>query len=87
MEPMTADTHQHGVPLTSDGTLLVVGTGPVDGSDEGPSLTIRAPGGHDRVVPLGAPHEDGGTAYVGGGFTREGSWDGVTVVDLNSGEP
>lgn len=88
---MTADTHQHGAALTPDGTLLVVGTGPIDGSDAGPSLTVRAPGGQERVLPLDGPHEDvavsedGGTAYVGGGFTREGFWDGITVVDLDSG--
>ncbi|MFJ8620679.1 YncE family protein [Streptomyces clavifer] len=91
VERMTADTHQHGAALTSDGTLLVVGTGPIDGSDAGPSLTVRAPGGQERVLPLDGPHEDvavsedGGTAYVGGGFTREGFWDGITVVDLDSG--
>ncbi|MDG4864337.1 hypothetical protein P8605_39960, partial [Streptomyces sp. T-3] len=92
IERMTANTHQHGTALAPDGTLLVVGTGPIDGSDEGPSLTIRAPDGKERVVPLDGPHEDvavsddGRTAYVTGGFTREGSWDGITVVDLDSGE-
>ncbi|MFD6419543.1 YncE family protein [Streptomyces sp. NPDC060194] len=92
VERMTADTHQHGVTATPDGTLYVVGTGPIDPSeDRGPSLTVRAPSGDERVIPLEGPHEsvavslDGGTAYVGGGFTRDGYWDGVTVVDLESG--
>ncbi|GAA1350479.1 YncE family protein [Streptomyces beijiangensis] len=91
IDPMTADTHQHGVTITPDGTLLVVGTGPVtDG--EPPSLTVRSPDGRERVIPLQGPHEnvavspDGRTAYVTGGFTREGSWDGITVVDLDSGD-
>ncbi|RII13742.1 hypothetical protein DSC45_22575 [Streptomyces sp. YIM 130001] len=93
IEPMTADTHQHGARLTPDGTLLAVGTGPINpAEDEGPSLTVRGPDGDERVIPLESPHEDvavspdGGTAYVTGGFTRDGYWDGVTVVDLASGD-
>ncbi|MFJ3583079.1 hypothetical protein ACIPPS_12740 [Streptomyces sp. NPDC090127] len=92
IEPMTADTHQHGATITPDGTLLVVGTGPIDpAEDEGPSLTVRAPDGTERVYPLDGPHEnvavskDGRTAYVTGGFTRDGYWDGITVVDLRTG--
>ncbi|MFJ6697107.1 YncE family protein [Streptomyces sp. NPDC091272] len=91
VEPMTANTHQHGTALTPDGTLLVVGTGPVTGDDDEASLTIRTPSGAERVVPLDGPHEDvtvsrdGRTAYVTGGFTREGGWDGITAVDLDSG--
>ncbi|MEV7416633.1 YncE family protein [Streptomyces sp. NPDC089919] len=92
VEPMTANTHQHGATVTPDGTLLVVGTGPIDpAEDAGPSLTVRTPDGHERVIPLEGPHEsvavsrDGRTAYVTGGFTRDGSWDGITVVDLPSG--
>ncbi|ANW21252.1 YncE family protein [Streptomyces clavuligerus] len=91
VERMTADTHQHGAALTPDGTLLAVGTGPIGSDDEEASLTIRAPDGTERVVPLDGPHEDvavsqdGRTAYVTGGFTRDGFWDGVTVVDLERG--
>ncbi|MEU7015025.1 YncE family protein [Streptomyces sp. NPDC046385] len=92
IQPMTANTHQHGVTVTPDGTLLTVGTGPIDpDSDRGPSLTVRSPGGAERVYPLDGPHEDvaasedGRTAYVTGGFTRDGSWDGLTVVDLADG--
>ncbi|MFF0964653.1 hypothetical protein ACWDQO_15365 [Streptomyces sp. NPDC003703] len=92
VEPMTADTHQHGVTIGADGTLYVVGTGPIDPSrDRGPSLTVRSPGGRERVVPLDGPHEDvavsadGRTAYVSGGFTRDGHWDGISVVDLGTG--
>ncbi|MFC9381299.1 hypothetical protein ACFT0G_23310 [Streptomyces sp. NPDC057020] len=93
VEPMTADTHQHGAAVTADGTLLVVGTGPINpDEDEGPSLTVRAPGGAERVYPLEGPHEDvavsddGRTAYVTGGFTRDGYWDGLSVVDLDTGD-
>ncbi|MFE7049390.1 YncE family protein [Streptomyces californicus] len=89
IERMTANTHQHGAALTSDGTLLVVGTGPIGPDDEDPSLTVRTPDGTERIVPLDGPHEDvavskdGRTAYVTGGFTRDGHWNGITVVDLD----
>ncbi|QES03393.1 hypothetical protein DEJ43_01015 [Streptomyces venezuelae ATCC 10712] len=93
IEPMTANTHQHGATVTPDGTLLAVGTGPIDpDEDRGPSLTVRTPGGAERVYPLEGPHEDvavskdGRTAYVTGGFTRDGYWDGLSVVDLDTGE-
>ncbi|KOV38177.1 lipoprotein [Streptomyces sp. XY431] len=92
VEPMTANTHQHGVTAAPDGTLYIVGTGPIDpATDAGPSLTVRAPDGSERLVPLDGPHEtvtlspDGRTAYVSGGFTREGGWDGLTVVDTATG--
>ncbi|MGX1115298.1 YVTN family beta-propeller protein [Streptomyces ambofaciens] len=92
IEEMTANTHQHGVTAGADGTLYVVGTGPIDPSeDDGPSLTVRTPGGGERVVPLDGPHEtvalsaDGGTAYVSGGFTRDGYWNGLSVVDTATG--
>ncbi|MFJ3173939.1 YncE family protein [Streptomyces roseus] len=88
VEPMTADIHQHGAALAPDGTLLVVGA--AEDRDTA-SLTVRSPGGAERTVPLDGPHEDvavtadGRTAYVTGGFTRDGPWDGITVVDLPSG--
>ncbi|MCM2391634.1 YncE family protein [Streptomyces albipurpureus] len=88
---MTANTHQHGATLTSDGTLLVVGTGPIGSGDKKASLTIRARDGKERVVALDGPHEDvtasadGRTAYVTGGFTRDGYWNGITIVDLDDG--
>jgi YVTN family beta-propeller protein len=90
VERMTADTHQHGAALAPDGTLLVVGTGPVGDAERDASLTVRAPGGRERVVPLDGPHEDvavsadGRWAYVTGGFTRDGYWDGVSVVALGT---
>ncbi|MFI6938986.1 YncE family protein [Streptomyces sp. NPDC050418] len=93
IEKMTANTHQHGAQITEDGTLLAVGTGPIDpSSDEGPSLTVRSPDGKEKVIPLEGPHEDvavsadGDTAYVTGGFTRDGYWNGISVVDLDSGD-
>lgn len=93
IETMTANTHQHGATITRDGTLLAVGTGPIDpAQDEGPSLTVRDPKGREKVIPLDGPHEDIAvsrdlhTAYVTGGFTRDGYWNGITVVDLDSGK-
>ncbi|MBT2448866.1 hypothetical protein J7F03_17565 [Streptomyces sp. ISL-43] len=92
VEELTAETHQHGVALTADGRLLVVGTGAVEpGKGKGPSLTVRSPDGAERVYPLDGPHEDvavsrdGRTAYVTGGHTRDGYWNGITVVDLDTG--
>ncbi|MFJ2774143.1 YncE family protein [Streptomyces sp. NPDC087300] len=92
VEKMTANTHQHGVTVTGDGTLFAVGTGPIDpDEDEGPSLTVRTEDGEERVIPLEGPHEDvtvsrdGRTAYVTGGFTRDGFWNGVSVVDVREG--
>ncbi|WP_204164366.1 YncE family protein [Nocardioides daejeonensis] len=90
-EPMTADTHQHGIAIGTDGTLFVVGTGGTSDSGNGPSLTIRTPAGRERVIPLDGPHEevaisgDGRTAYVSGGFTRDGYWDGISIVDVRTG--
>ncbi|MGW9211561.1 YncE family protein [Embleya sp. NPDC055664] len=70
----------------------VSATGPIDSDvDAGPSLTIRAPDGAEHVVPLDGPHEsvtlspDGRTAYVFGGFTRDGGWNGLTLVDTTTG--
>lgn len=92
VEKMTANTHQHGVTVTDDGTLFAVGTGPIDpDTDEGPSLTVRTKDGEERVIPLEGPHEDvavsedGRTAYVTGGFTRDGFWNGISVVDVRGG--
>ncbi|NEC93131.1 hypothetical protein G3I71_47090, partial [Streptomyces sp. SID12501] len=54
-------------------------------------LTVRTPDGTERIHPLQGPHEDvavsrdGRTAYVSGGFTRDGYWNGITVVDLSTG--
>ncbi|MFB8090565.1 hypothetical protein [Streptomyces sp. NPDC055992] len=93
VERMTANTHQHGAAMAADGTLLVVGTGPIASDDEQPSLTIRKPDGTERVVELDGPHEDvavsrdGRTAYVTGGFTRDGYWNGITVVALDGRTP
>lgn len=91
---MTADTHQHGVRRTAEGTLLVVGTGPFGNASGGPSLTIRDMAtGEEKIVPTDRPHEtvttwaaaDGSLkAVLSGGYTRPGWWNGATVVDLQT---
>lgn len=94
-EPMTADSHQHGVGLTHDGRLLVVGVGPIGGATLGPSLTIRdLATGTETVLPLDKGHEnpvewldapDGRPkAVLTGGSTSRGPWDGLAIVDLES---
>lgn len=94
-EPMTGDTHQHGVSLTRDGRLLVVGVGAIGGASRGPSLTIRdmATGdeiivplekGHENVVEWVSPIDGRIKAVMTGGSTSRGPWDGLTVVDLES---
>ncbi|WGD38161.1 hypothetical protein [Lysinibacter sp. HNR] len=95
-ERMTSNTHQHGVALTPDQALmLVVGTGEFGSATAGPSLTVRSMAdGSERVVPLTKLHETvtawtnpvtgTRTAVLGGGYTRAGSWDGATVVELDS---
>jgi len=92
---MTADSHQHGVGLTTDGRLLVVGVGAIGGATKGPSLTIRDLGsGEETVLPLEKGHEnvvewldapDGRRkAILTGGSTSRGPWDGLAIVDLES---
>lgn len=91
--PLTAETHQHGPALTADGRAVIVGTGPA-GSVEGPvSLTVvDIETGEERVTPLRRVHErvavgpDGRRAYLSGGYLLEaGAWDGVSVVDIDTG--
>ncbi|WP_155848591.1 YncE family protein [Arthrobacter sp. 35W] len=94
---MTGDTHQHGVALTSDGRLLVVGVGAIGGATQGPSLTVRELAtGEETLVPLDKGHEGvlewveapGGRskAVLMGGSTSRGPWDGLTVIDLDTFE-
>ncbi|MFN8513940.1 MAG: hypothetical protein U0841_15420 [Chloroflexia bacterium] len=92
--PLSANTHQHGAALTPDGLrLLVVGTGPAGQATGGASLTVLdLASGAERILPLARPHEkvavspDGRTAYLTGGYTlASGAWDGITVIDLETG--
>jgi YVTN family beta-propeller protein len=90
---LSANTHQHGVYLTTDeNRLFIVGTGPA-GSATGPAvLTILdLEKKIETNIPLTKPHEnvvvspDGRHAYVTGGYTfAGGGWDGITVVDLET---
>jgi DNA-binding beta-propeller fold protein YncE len=88
--PLTANTHQHGIALTRDGSrALIVGTAAYGGASRGPSLTVYdLDTRRERIVPLARPHEqvaaspDGKLAYLTGGFTFRPGWSGITVVDL-----
>jgi hypothetical protein len=92
--PLTANTHQHGLAVSPDGkTIGIVGSGPAGDAGDGPSLTLLTLGdGSERVIPLTRPHEmvafslDGTKAYLTGGYLLEGGWEGVTVVDLETGD-
>ncbi|PPL16133.1 hypothetical protein GY24_13170 [Microterricola pindariensis] len=92
---MTGDTHQHGVGLTVDGRLLVVGVGAVGGATCGPSLTIRdlandretvlpLEKGHENVIEWLSPADGRSKAIMMGGSTSRGPWDGLTIVDLET---
>ena len=93
-EPMTGDTHQHGVALSDDGRLLVVGVGQVGGAKLGPSLTVRdlATGaerlveldrGHENIIFWRDPADTRAYAVLTGGSTSRGPWDGLTLVALD----
>jgi hypothetical protein len=93
--PMTADTHQHGITLSNDETTAyIVGTGPAGPAQGPPSLTILdLETGDEQIIELEFPHEqvalaeDGNSAILTGGYTfANGGWDGVTRIDLESGE-
>ncbi|HET7682131.1 MAG TPA: hypothetical protein VFK34_00520 [Marmoricola sp.] len=92
---MTANSHQHGVSLTQDGRLLVVGTGSFGNATGGPNLTVRdvATGAehlvaldrpHETVVPWTDPRTGHLVAVLSGGYTRPGGFDGITLVDLST---
>ena len=92
--PLGAHTHQHGAALSPDGSMVVVvGTGPAGDVDGPPSLTIvDLRTGGERIVPLARAHEDvglsgdGSRAYLTGGYLLgRGAWDGLTVVDVETG--
>lgn len=89
--PLSANTHQHGLAISTDGRrLLIVGTGAAGSATAGPSLTIMDLASTDQtLVPLARPHErvafsaDERFAFLTGGYTfAGGGWDGITIVDL-----
>jgi YVTN family beta-propeller protein len=95
--PLSAQTHQHGIAKNADGSkLYIVGTGAAGGAVQGPSLTIFDMNDRsERILPLqnNRLHEkvavspDERWAYVTGGhtFANQG-WDGISVVQLQTGE-
>jgi hypothetical protein len=96
VEEMTANSHQHGAAIAGD-ALLVIGTGSFGNATGAPNLTVRdLATDEERIVPLDRLHEtvvpwvdpQTGRSYalLSGGYTRDGFWDGVTVVDLETFE-
>jgi len=88
----SANSHQHGVATAPDGRLVSAGTGPFGKATGGPNVSFLDPSdGDEVVVPLARPHEtvaiwqpdadDDWEAVLAGGFTRDGWWDGLTLVD------
>lgn len=91
---LRANTHQHGVTLSRDGSrLFIVGTGPAGSATGGPDLSVvDLATGEERIYPLDRPHEcvalsaDESVAWLTGGFTfADGGWDGLTAVELKGG--
>lgn len=91
---LSAQTHQHGVILSSDElSLFVVGTGPAGKVSGTPVLSrIDLRDGKETHIPLDVEHEqivlsvDGKTAYLTGGNSYTGGWDGISVIDLTNNE-
>lgn len=91
-QPLTADTHQHGMawrPYTDQ--MLIIGTGAAGRANGGPSLTIYDVKNHqEQIIPLKREHEqvivsrDGRYAWLTGGQSFTGGWDGLSRVDLKT---
>lgn len=92
--PLSADTHQHGVGISEDGRMLViVGTGAAGSAGKGPSITLYdLESRMESVFPLQRTHEevalssDGRYAYLTGGQSLSGGWDGISVFNLERKE-
>jgi DNA-binding beta-propeller fold protein YncE len=88
--PLSAQTHQHGVALSKDAsTLFIVGTGPAGEVSGAAVLTrINLRDGRETHLPLHGDHEqivlsdDGKIAYLTGGNSFTGGWNGISVIDL-----
>ena len=96
VEEMTANSHQHGTALF-DGDLLVIGTGAFGNATGSANLTVRdMASGDERILPLNRLHEtvvpwvdpvtEKAYALLSGGYTRDGFWPGITLVDLETFE-
>ena len=93
-QPLTGNTHQHGMawrPHTDQ--MLIVGTGAAGRANGGANLTIYdAKTKKERIIPLNREHEqvavsqDGRYAWLTGGQSFTGGWDGLSRVDLETAE-
>ncbi|UKS25310.1 hypothetical protein LOZ80_27480 [Paenibacillus sp. HWE-109] len=93
-QPLTGNTHQEGVALTADGKqLLIVGIGAAGSATGKPNLTVLDVNTHaEKILPLERMHQmvtssaDGRYAFLTGGVTyADTGWNGMSVVDLQSG--
>lgn len=93
----TANSHQHGIATAPDGTLVASGTGAFGTATGEPNAAFLDPAtGEERVIALERPHEtvaiwqpqpEGAwQAVLAGGFTRNGWWDGLTLIDPVTGD-
>ncbi len=93
-KPLTGNTHQEGAALTADGKkLLIVGNGAAGSATGSPNLTVLdVDTMEERIIPLKRKHQmvagsaDGRYAYLTGGVTyADTGWDGMTIIDLQTG--
>ncbi|OPH59701.1 hypothetical protein BC351_19665 [Paenibacillus ferrarius] len=93
-KPLTGNTHQEGVAFTPDGKqMLIVGIGAAGSATGKPNLTVLDVNTYtEKIIPLTRMHQmvassaDGHYAYLTGGVTyADTGWNGMTVVDLQSG--
>ena len=92
--PLTARTHQHGMawrPQTDQ--MLIVGTGAAGSAHGQASLTLYDINDfEEHLIPLKREHEqvvvsrDGRYAWLTGGQSFTGGWDGLSRVDLETFE-
>ncbi len=90
---LSANTHQHGIALDTTGKqIYIVGSGPAGSARGKAALTrISLDGSDEQNLALTRQHEhvllstDGTTAYLTGGQSYTGGWNGISVIDLSSG--
>jgi DNA-binding beta-propeller fold protein YncE len=88
--PLATPVHQHGVALSADARrLYIVGQGAVPRAGGAPDLAmVDLATGRDERIALDRAHEqvalasDECYAYLTGGSSLTGGWDGLTVLDL-----
>ncbi len=91
---LRGNTHQHGMAWRPHSNqMLIVGTGPADQVNGGPNLTLYdIESQAERIIPLSKEHEqiavnqDGRYAWLSGGQSFTGGWEGISRIDLKTAE-